>query len=216
MAKKPTPKPKAAKKAPAKKAQAKAPAKAVKAPKAKASPKAVAKKDSKKTPLKTQIKPVAISKLAKAKIKPKEKIFVPRKIEKIIDITELENKLKAISQLDHKEFTVEEKLKALYILQQIDSNVDKIRTIRGEIGDGDRSHRRRNQADRGPDRQEETVGQGCKRQHQEVRSPADEGEEQPRIRLPFQGDRIPEPRNPVVRQTGEGILQRHHRQEIAS
>src|SRR5688572_14022985 len=101
--------------------------------KAKAAPKAPAKKEKKKATPKTQIKPVAISKLAKAKIKPKEKVFIPRKIEKIIDITELENKLKAISQLDHKEFTVEEKLKALYILQQIDSNVDKIRTIRGEL-----------------------------------------------------------------------------------
>jgi uncharacterized protein len=90
-------------------------------------------KEPKKINPKTQIQTVAISKLAKAKIKPKEKVFIPRKIEKIIDISELENKLKAISQLDHKEFTVEEKLKALYILQQIDSNVDKIRTIRGEL-----------------------------------------------------------------------------------
>ncbi|REJ84552.1 MAG: hypothetical protein DWQ44_09110 [Bacteroidetes bacterium] len=36
-------------------------------------------------------------------------------------------------ELDHTEFTVEEKLKALYILQEIDSNIDKIRTIRGEL-----------------------------------------------------------------------------------
>ncbi|MCC7232000.1 MAG: hypothetical protein IT242_03580 [Bacteroidia bacterium] len=35
--------------------------------------------------------------------------------------------------LNHSEFTVEEKLKALYMLQEIDSNIDKIRTIRGEL-----------------------------------------------------------------------------------
>ena len=139
MAKKTTSKSKNAKKAPAKtvaKKKAKAPAKKAAAkPKAKTKvvSKTPVKKESKKVTPKTHIKPVAISKLAKAKIKPKEKIFIPRKIEKIIDISELENKLKAIAHLDHKEFTVEEKLKALYILQQIDSNVDKIRTIRGEL-----------------------------------------------------------------------------------
>ncbi|HQW00309.1 MAG TPA: C4-type zinc ribbon domain-containing protein [Bacteroidia bacterium] len=35
--------------------------------------------------------------------------------------------------LDHNEFSVEERLKALYVLQEIDSNIDKIRTIRGEL-----------------------------------------------------------------------------------
>jgi len=141
MAKKTPSKSKTAKKAPAKAAvkkavKAKAPAKKAatkpKAP-AKAASKPAAPKESKKVNPKTQINTVALSKLAKAKIKPKEKVFIPRKIEKIIDISELENKLKAISKLDHKEFTVEEKLKALFILQQIDSNVDKIRTIRGEL-----------------------------------------------------------------------------------
>ncbi|MBK5284403.1 MAG: hypothetical protein JJE25_03285 [Bacteroidia bacterium] len=32
-----------------------------------------------------------------------------------------------------KESSVEDKLKALYILQQVDSNIDKIRTVRGEL-----------------------------------------------------------------------------------
>ena len=32
-----------------------------------------------------------------------------------------------------KEITVEDKLKALYALQKIDSKIDKIRTIRGEL-----------------------------------------------------------------------------------
>jgi len=90
------------------------------------------KKESDK-PLKNKETDVALSKLAKAKIKPKEHTFIPRKVEKLIDVSELEGKLKSIIHLDHKEFTVEEKLKALYILQQIDSNVDKIRTIRGEL-----------------------------------------------------------------------------------
>lgn len=77
---------------------------------------------------------VSLSKLAKAKIKPKEQItFKPRKIEKIIDVSRLEKKLEEIMSKDHTEFTVEEKLKALYVLQEIDSNIDKIRTIRGEL-----------------------------------------------------------------------------------
>jgi predicted nucleic acid-binding Zn-ribbon protein len=77
---------------------------------------------------------VSLSKLGKAKIKSKkEPAIPPRKIEKIIDISQLEKKLGDIMKLDHTEFSVEEKLKALYVLQQIDSNVDKIRTIRGEL-----------------------------------------------------------------------------------
>ncbi len=79
-------------------------------------------------------KDVSLSKLGKAKIKVKEQVtFKPRKIEKIIDVSRLETKLNEIIHLDHSEFTVEEKLKALYILQEIDSNIDKIRTIRGEL-----------------------------------------------------------------------------------
>ncbi len=77
---------------------------------------------------------VGLSKLAKTKLKPKEQVtFKPRKIEKIIDVNRLEKKLEEIMALDHSEFTVEEKLKALYVLQEIDSNIDKIRTIRGEL-----------------------------------------------------------------------------------
>lgn len=77
---------------------------------------------------------VSLSKIAKAKIKTKEQVtFKPRKIEKIIDVNRLEKKLEEIMALDHTEFTVEEKLKALYVLQEIDSNIDKIRTIRGEL-----------------------------------------------------------------------------------
>ena len=78
---------------------------------------------------------VSLSKIAKTKLKPtKEQItFKPRKIEKIIDVNRLEKKLEEIMAMDHTEFSVEEKLKALYVLQEIDSNIDKIRTIRGEL-----------------------------------------------------------------------------------
>jgi predicted nucleic acid-binding Zn-ribbon protein len=77
---------------------------------------------------------VSLSKIAKAKIKAKEQVtFKPRKIEKIIDVNRLEKKLEEIMAMDHTEFTVEEKLKALYVLQEIDSDIDKIRTIRGEL-----------------------------------------------------------------------------------
>ena len=84
-------------------------------------------------PKENHSKPVSLSKLGKAKIKSKKEVIPPRKIEKIIDISQLEQKLADIMKLDHTEFSVEEKLKALYVLQQIDSNVDKIRTIRGEL-----------------------------------------------------------------------------------
>ncbi len=77
---------------------------------------------------------VSLSKIAKSKLKLKEPIsFKPRKIEKIIDVNRLEKKLEEIMAMDHAEFSVEEKLKALYVLQEIDSNIDKIRTIRGEL-----------------------------------------------------------------------------------
>lgn len=77
---------------------------------------------------------MSLSKIAKAKIKQKEQVsFKPRKIEKIIDVNRLEKKLEEIMAMDHNEFTVEERLKALYVLQEIDSNIDKIRTIRGEL-----------------------------------------------------------------------------------
>lgn len=99
--------------------------------KSKAAEKTAASKKKAPTQNKTD---VSLSKLAKAKIKPKEQVtFKPRKIEKIIDVSRLEKKLAEIMAMDHTEFTVEEKLKALYVLQEIDSNIDKIRTIRGEL-----------------------------------------------------------------------------------
>jgi predicted nucleic acid-binding Zn-ribbon protein len=87
-----------------------------------------------KTENSKNIADVTLSKISKAKIKAKEQItFKPRKIEKIIDVNRLEKKLEEIMAMDHTEFSVEEKLKALYVLQEIDSNIDKIRTIRGEL-----------------------------------------------------------------------------------
>ena len=91
-------------------------------------------KEEERTSINQNKSDVSLSKLAKAKIKTKEQVtFKPRKIEKIIDVNRLEKKLNEIMELDHSEFTVEEKLKALYVLQEIDSNIDKIRTIRGEL-----------------------------------------------------------------------------------
>jgi len=96
--------------------------------------KPVAKHHAKESkPIKKNSSKVSLSKLGKAKIKPKASGIPPRKIEKIVDISQLEKKLADIMSMDHTEFSVEEKLKALYVLQQIDSNIDKIRTVRGEL-----------------------------------------------------------------------------------
>ena len=66
-----------------------------------------------------KISNVSLPKTAKSKLKPKEAItFKPRKIEKIIDVNRLEKKLEEIMAMDHSEFTVEEKLKALYVLDR--------------------------------------------------------------------------------------------------
>lgn len=132
-----------AKVASAKHAKAK-PSKAVKAAKVHKSKAVKPEKKNHNKPLKAAVKekvvnsntkhsPVGLSKLGKATIKPKAREFTPRKIEKIIDISKLESKLHEIMKLDHTEFSIEEKLKALYVLQEIDSNIDKIRTIRGEL-----------------------------------------------------------------------------------
>ncbi len=141
-AKKPAPKNKKVKaKASPKPAKAKKASKVVKAKPVKVK---AAKKHSPPKPEKTSAKlkivqsktkqtTVGLSKLGKATLKPKVREFIPRKIEKIIDISKLENKLQEIMKLDHTEFSIEEKLKALYVLQEIDSNIDKIRTIRGEL-----------------------------------------------------------------------------------
>lgn len=112
------------------KKSAKAPAKK----EAKSSPKSKSTAVKKESTVTQNKKDVSLSKLAKAKIKTKEQVtFKPRKIEKIIDVNRLEAKLNEIMAMDHTEFSVEEKLKALYVLQEIDSNIDKIRTIRGEL-----------------------------------------------------------------------------------
>jgi hypothetical protein len=113
-----------------------------------ASPKKVAAKKSSAAPKKASAKTsssnskndkeVSLSKIAKAKVKTtkeKKPMFQPRKIEKIIDVARLEKKMEDIVALhkNSKDFTVEEKLKAIYMLQEVDSNIDKIRTIRGEL-----------------------------------------------------------------------------------
>jgi len=109
--------------------------KVVKSVAVKHSPKKTVSKNVKQVskPDKNTSSTVSLSKLGKAKIRPKSEKETPRKIEKIVDIGQLEKKLADIMALDHTEFTVEEKLKALYVLQQIDSNIDKIRTVRGEL-----------------------------------------------------------------------------------
>lgn len=82
---------------------------------------------------------MALAKLAKAKLKTKpkkgaiEEAAPVKRVEKMINTADLEAKLNGILSLNHAEFTVEEKLKAVYMLQEIDSNIDKIRTIRGEL-----------------------------------------------------------------------------------
>lgn len=120
-----------AKKVTSKSTQKAAPKK-VASKKSAASPKKVA-ASTKTVKTKTDIA-VSLSKIAKSKVKSKEKpLFQPRKIEKIIDVGRLEKKLEEIMALNHKEFTTEEKLKAIFMLQEVDSNIDKIRTIRGEL-----------------------------------------------------------------------------------
>ncbi len=130
---------KPAKKAVAKKAEKSAEKSKIPAKKANTSmsPTAKTTKSPAKETAEKKKKDVSLAKAGKAKLKVKEPVtFKPRKIEKIIDVKRLETKLNDIMHLDHSEFTVEEKLKALYILQEIDSDIDKIRTIRGELTDG--------------------------------------------------------------------------------
>lgn len=124
------------------KSTGKATAKEKTAVKATAKSVAVRKKETPKKKVETNVssskttntQDVTLSKIAKGKLKVKEPVtFKPRKIEKIIDVNRLEKKLEEIMSKDHTEFTVEEKLKALFVLQEIDSNIDKIRTIRGEL-----------------------------------------------------------------------------------
>ena len=78
---------------------------------------------------------VAIVKARKTtgKLKPKATATPVKKIEKIIDFTEIDQLMTKLPKGNGAQSTVEDKLKALYILQQVDSNIDKIRTVRGEL-----------------------------------------------------------------------------------
>lgn len=67
------------------------------------------------------------------KLKPKAAAVPVKKIEKIIDFTEIDLLMTKLPKGNGAQSTVEDKLKALYILQQVDSNIDKIRTVRGEL-----------------------------------------------------------------------------------
>jgi predicted nucleic acid-binding Zn-ribbon protein len=79
---------------------------------------------------------VAIVKARKStgKLKPKAAATIPvKKIEKIIDFTEIDSLMTKLPKGNGSQNSIEDKLKALYILQQVDSNIDKIRTVRGEL-----------------------------------------------------------------------------------
>lgn len=78
---------------------------------------------------------VAIVKARKStgKLKPKTQAVPVKKIEKIIDFSEIDSLMTKLPKGNGVQNSVEDKLKALYILQQVDSNIDKIRTVRGEL-----------------------------------------------------------------------------------
>jgi predicted nucleic acid-binding Zn-ribbon protein len=88
-----------------------------------------------KTPANKTNTKVAIVKARKTtgKLKPKALDVPIKKIEKIIDFTEIDSLMTKLPKGNGAQSTVEDKLKALYILQQVDSNIDKIRTVRGEL-----------------------------------------------------------------------------------
>src|SRR5258705_11549843 len=67
------------------------------------------------------------------KLKPKEASVPVKKIEKIIDFTEIDQLMTKLPKGNGAQTTVEDKLKAFSLLQQVDSNIDKIRTVRGEL-----------------------------------------------------------------------------------
>ena len=134
------------KKSPAKKP--KTVAKKAKPAKKVVSKKAVAKKNvAKKAPVKKVSKPNKhksivkksenkVGKLTNRKSKTIKTKLAPvpvKKIEKIIDFTEIDALMGKLPKSKGTESSTEDKLKALYILQQIDSNIDKIRTVRGEL-----------------------------------------------------------------------------------
>lgn len=146
MAKKQQKKSKPVKKSPAKKP--KAVAKKAKPAKKVVAKKVVVKKTvAKKAPVKKVSKPTKhnstvnkstnkVGKITNRKNKTIKSKLAPvpvKKIEKIIDFTEIDALMEKLPKSKGKESSTEDKLKALYILQQIDSNIDKIRTVRGEL-----------------------------------------------------------------------------------
>jgi uncharacterized protein len=90
---------------------------------------------------KTTSKPVATSKPSKLARKPVDKEVAPAKTdvaksEEVIEekaVAKVAPKAKPEGVEDKSEITIEKKLIALYSLQQVDSQVDKIRIIRGEL-----------------------------------------------------------------------------------
>lgn len=89
---------------------------------------------------KTTNKPVATSKPSKLAKKPVEKTVASRKVaaekaEEVKEVKAAKSPARSKSEnIDDKgEVTIEKRLIALYSLQQIDSQVDKIRIIRGEL-----------------------------------------------------------------------------------
>jgi predicted nucleic acid-binding Zn-ribbon protein len=90
---------------------------------------------------KTTSKPIATSKPSKLAKKPVAKEAAPAKAdvaatEEVIDekaVAKVAPKAKSEGVDDKSEITIEKKLIALYSLQQVDSQVDKIRIIRGEL-----------------------------------------------------------------------------------
>ena len=80
--------------------------------------------------------PIATSKPSKLVRKPDKKEAAPAKVEAAAEEKPVEKvniKVKSESSDEKGEVTIEKKLIALYNLQQVDSQVDKIRIIRGEL-----------------------------------------------------------------------------------
>ena len=83
--------------------------------------------------IKTEKKVGTITNRKTKTIKAKPAPVPVKKIEKIIDFTEIDALMQKLPKGSGTESSVEDKLKAIYILQQVDSNIDKIRTVRGEL-----------------------------------------------------------------------------------
>jgi len=90
---------------------------------------------------KTTSKPIATSKPSKLARKPEPKEAAPSKktvakTKEVVEekpVSQVAAKARSESAEDKVEVTIEKKLIALYSLQQVDSQVDKIRIIRGEL-----------------------------------------------------------------------------------